>query len=244
MSLSYSLVIPCYNEAAGLEKLVEKCRKLTAAFECEIVLVDNGSNDASSTVLEDLLASDTSIRHIRVESNLGYGHGILSGLSSAQGDVLAWTHADLQTNPTDLIPAFKYFENHSEPEKLFIKGRRIKRPIADAFFTAGMSVFESILFRRKLYDINAQPTVFHREFYQTWAKDAPYDFSLDLFVYVLASRAELEISRFPVEFSERAFGHSHWNVDWQSKVKFIKRAISYSFELYSMLKNRKNDGAQ
>ena len=42
---------------------------------------------------------------------------------------------------------------------------------------------------------------------------------------------ETPIARFPVRFGERAHGHSHWNVNWAAKVKFIRRTIDYSFRL-------------
>ena len=55
--MKFSLVIPCYNEAANLPLLLERCRKLAAHADIEIVLVDNGSTDNSQTVLRELLPS-------------------------------------------------------------------------------------------------------------------------------------------------------------------------------------------
>ena len=55
-------------------------------------------------------------------------------------------------------------------------------------FTFGMSVFESVLLRRPLRDINAQPTLFPRSLYETWTTP-PEDFALDLYAYVSAKSA-------------------------------------------------------
>ena len=76
-------------------------------------------------------------------------------------------------------------------------------------------------------DINAQPTLFRRDFYRTW-QSPPHDFSLDLFAYHQALVAGLEVQRFPVRFGERAHGVSHWNVNWMAKWKFIRRTVAYS----------------
>jgi len=111
------------------------------------------------------------------------------------------------------------------------KGQRYGRPLSDSLFTAGMSLFESILFKKAFWDINAQPNLFPRTFYETWSQNAPKDFSLDLFVYFMAQKQGLEIKRFPVKFGKRVFGTSHWNIDWKAKKKFIMRTIQFSLEL-------------
>ncbi len=232
-----SLIIPCYNEAAGLETLVAACRAAELPETVEVVLVDNGSTDTTPNVLAALLKKDPQIRAIRVEENQGYGFGILAGLNAAKGEILGWTHADLQTDPADMNAALDYFKTHSktilaegEPLAAFVKGKRFGRPLADVVFTIGMSFFEMLLLRRMLWDINAQPTVFSRAFFETW-EDPPHDFSLDLYAYYMAKKAGLKIHRFPVYFGERQFGTSHWNVDLRSKYKFIRRTIDFSLEL-------------
>ena len=45
-----------------------------------------------------------------------------------------------------------------------------------------MSLFETLLLRTRLWDINAQPTMFHRDFFASWDRP-PHDFSLDLYAY-------------------------------------------------------------
>lgn len=233
-SVRLSLVIPCYNEAKNLELLVPRCVAVTKATGCEVILVDNGSKDDSPAVLSRLLADLDGIRSVRVEVNQGYGFGILSGLRAAVGDVLAWTHADIQTDPLDVIKGFAMFQEAQDPARLFVKGRRYGRPASDVVFTMGMSAFESMLMLCPLDDINAQPTMFHREFFETWS-DPPSDFSLDLYAFVLARKSKLMVSRFPVKFGERAFGQSSWNVNWGAKQKFIQRTLDYSFRLRSSL---------
>jgi glycosyltransferase involved in cell wall biosynthesis len=225
-----SLVIPCYNEEKNLPLLVRRCREALAHDVAEVVLVDNGSTDGSATVLADLLSGQSLLRSVRVEVNRGYGFGIMSGLRAATGDVLAWTHADLQTDPADALRGLALFERAAAPERLFVKGRRHGRPASDVAFTVGMSAFETLLLARPLWDINAQPTMFHRCFLDTWS-EPPDDFALDLFAYYTARHAGLEIARFPVRFGERAHGVSHWNVNWAAKAKFIRRTIDYSFRL-------------
>lgn len=231
--MSFSLVIPCYNEAQNLPLLLERCAKLAAAPEVEVILVDNGSTDDSPAVLGALLPRYPGCRTVRVEQNQGYGFGVLSGLGAAQSDILGWTHADMQTDPMDCLTGLALFRQHGA--NIFVKGRRYGRPAGDVAFTVGMSIFETVLLGRRLWDINAQPTMFSRRFFSTWRKP-PHDFSLDLYAYFQARAAHLPVYRFPVRFGARAHGVSHWNVNWAAKRKFIRRTVDFSLELRKSLK--------
>ena len=231
-----SLIIPCFNESKSIPALLDCCQEFIGDRDIEIVIVDNGSNDNTQEVLGPLLLKYTFVTLINVNINKGYGHGILEGLRGASGVILGWTHADLQTDPADVIKALEFFERASNPQQLFVKGRRYGRPIIDVIFTIGMSIFETLLMRTKMWDINAQPTLFHRSFYESW-EDPPKDFSLDLFAYFMAKKKNLFIERFPVLFGERVHGMSHWNVSISSKFRFIKRTLHYSFLLNKKVKD-------
>ena len=226
--MKYSLIIPCYNEGKNLPILLERMTPLMRNKNIEIILVDNGSPDDTQLILENLLPKDSIFISTRVEKNLGYGFGILSGLKIARGDALGWTHADMQTDPKDFLQAIKIFEENNC--NCFVKGRRIKRPFSDNFFTVGMSIFETFLLRSILFDINAQPNLFPKSFFESW-KNPPHDFSLDLYAYYYAKYQNLHVIRFPVLFAERIHGTSHWNINWRTKFKFIRRTIAFSLDL-------------
>lgn len=122
-----------------------------------------------------------------------------------------------------------------EPEKVFVKGLRQKRPLSDRFFTFGMGIFESLYLGVRLRDINAQPTCIPRALYESWS-EPPYDFSLDLYTYYTAMRQGLELRRVPVIQSERMEGVSSWNTGMASRIKLIRRTLSYSKVLKKRLK--------
>jgi glycosyltransferase involved in cell wall biosynthesis len=229
---AFSLVVPCYNEARSLPELVLRARFTAEAGNGEVILVDNGSTDDTPQVLARLLsAEDDRVRSIRVEPNEGYGWGITSGLAVARGPIVGWTHADLQTDPADALRAVAALEGVARG---MVKGRRFGRPVADRVFTAGMSVFETVLLRRRLNDINAQPTMFSRELLDEWGTP-PKDFSLDLFAMYTAAERGYQIRRIPVVFAPRRFGTSSWNVDLAAKRKFIKRTVDFSLALRKQL---------
>ena len=227
-----SIIIPCYNEGKNIPLLLNRCSEFMEKRNMELVIVDNGSSDGTLEVLEKSRKKYPYLNPVRVEINQGYGFGILSGLRHAEGEYLCWTHADMQTDPADALRALEILDSlpQESKNKVFIKGKRYGRPITDVFFTMGMSFFEIILLRKILWDINAQPNFFHRSFFESWI-NPPLDFSLDLFVYFQAKKNKLKVIRFPVFFGERIHGISNWNVDWKSKIKFIKRTLDFSFRL-------------
>jgi glycosyltransferase involved in cell wall biosynthesis len=225
--MKFSLVIPCYNESNSLPLLLDRCKEITSHV-IDVILVDNGSTDDTSKILSRLLPLYPGIRSIKLEKNQGYGFGILAGLRASSGNIIGWTHADLQTDPKDILNGLILFEKYGDD--IFVKGQRYGRPFMDVVFTIGMSVFETFLLARPMWDINAQPTMFSRRFFESWT-NPPDDFSLDLYAYYQAQSYGLKVHRFPVRFGERVHGVSHWNVNWAAKRKFIRRTVEFSLEL-------------
>jgi glycosyltransferase involved in cell wall biosynthesis len=225
--IKYSLVIPCYNEAKNIPVLLKKIQPLLANKSIQVVMVNNGSLDDSDSVISKLKPKATNFKYVIVPKNKGYGYGIMQGLKAADGDIIGWTHADLQTNPADFLKAITFFDINQHS---FVKGKRFGRSFMDYFLTFGMSVFETMLFKKKMFDINAQPTVFSKQFFKSLSTP-PNDFALDLFFYFHAVQQGLTIHRFPVLFGKRFAGTSTWNTGWRARYKFIKRTIEFSLKL-------------
>ena len=226
MTNNFSIVIPCYNEGGNLLKLIDVCTSELCSNGVEVILIDNGSNDDSNKILNNFINSNPLLKIFRLETTQGYGGGILYGLSKAKGNYIGWTHADLQTDPRDVLSGFKLIETNKE----FIKGSRVGRSVSDNIFSIGMAIFETIILKTFLWEINAQPTIFSKEFFLSW-ENPPKDFSLDLYAYVMAKKNNLAIKRLKVFFPERFSGESSWNTGFKSKLNLIKRTINFSFEL-------------
>ncbi len=227
----FSIIVPCYNEEQNIPLIFEKFSQALSDNPCklELLLVNNGSTDGSANVFEQLLPKYPFARIVTVEKNQGYGYGILQGLYSAKGDYLGWTHADLQTDPKDVLKAINIVHERGSGN-LYVKGNRKGRPFFDQFFTTGMSIFESFYLGEKLYDINAQPNIFPASFFKNW-QNPPYDFALDLYALYIALKQGLEVIRFDVAFPPRIHGTSNWNTGIAAKYKFIKRTFDFSYKL-------------
>lgn len=227
-----SVVIPCWNEAANLPSLIAAWAALWQQDDAwELILVDNGSTDDSATVLADAAARHPFLRVATVPPpNLGYGHGILTGLQAARGDVLAWTHADGQTPPADVLRAWQAWRDSPSPLQTIVKGRRQRRPLADAAFTAGMSVWASALLGTPLHDINAQPKLLPRALFAEF-RDPPLDLSLDVYLLWLARRLGYTLQTIDVTFGARAHGQSRWATSVPARWRAVRRTIGLLWKL-------------
>jgi len=233
-----SLIIPCYNEELNIPLIFKRCQEIIPSdIDLEIILVNNGSKDNTKAVIieESLKAQKQVFVLCDVDKNIGYGHGILSGLSVAKGKVLAWTHADMQTDPEDVIKAFRLYKSKNDL-RIFIKGQRKNRALGPNFFTWGMTVIASLALGETLTDIGAQPKLFSREFYEKHLKTgAPDDFSLDLYAMYYAQKTGL-ILTFPVYFANRVFGEAKGGGSLKTRIKVTKRVLSFIFELRKKLR--------
>ncbi len=225
------MVLPCCNESKNIPLVLNRFNEVIVRDDIEVIFIDNGSTDNTQKVLEEIIPKFKFAKFEKLIKNRGYGYGIYCGLKLAKGKYLSWTHADMQTDPKDIIRGLNIIESMSGKDKIFVKGLRKGRDYRDVFFTVGMSIFESILLLSPLWDINAQPNIFSRELFDN-IEESPNDFSFDLYYYFLAIKNKYKIIRFKVNFGERLFGNSSWNINWQSKLKFIIRTLSFTFKLF------------
>jgi len=238
-NIEISIVVPCYNEEKNIPLVLERFSKFIAS-NMELVIVNNGSSDGTERLLKNLIPRYKFVKVVKIKQNKGYGYGILTGLGAAKGNYLCWTHADLQTDPKDTLMAYSIIKDKPKTEKFFIKGIRQGRLLGDRFFTFCMSLFCSVMLGEWLDDINAQPNFFHRSFLK-YMKSPPHDFSLDLYALYIAKKNHFTIVRFPVFFKKRLHGESHWNTNIKTRIKFIKRTISFTLKLKKLLKNDYNN---
>ncbi len=227
--MKLSVVIPCYNEAGNIPLLLESYSKEVAGKDIEVIFVDNNSSDNTSEILAELIPKYPFSRTV-FEPRPGYGSAIAAGLKISAGEYAGWTHGDMQTPPKNIAQALSIIESLGFRKDIYIKGKRYGRPLFDRFFTFGMSIFETLYLGYWLNDINAQPNIFHRSFLEN-LQNVPTDFSFDLFAFYEAKKHGLTIIRFDVEFLKRMHGVSAWNTGIMSRIKFIKRTLSFSKQL-------------
>lgn len=229
-----SIVLPCYNEAQGIPKILERFAAMGQGYDFELILVDNGSRDNTQAVLADHLPAYPFARSVRIVNNKGYGDGIFTGLREAQGELLAWSHADLQTDPADVFRALDHYQaaagKDSKAPGLLVKGRRHGRRLSERIISWGMQIVALFCLRRWIAEINAQPKLFHRCLLDH-LPNPPVDFNFDVYVLHQARRHGWRLASIDVLFPPRPYGQSNWAATWRSKIRTIRRSMGYMFLL-------------
>jgi glycosyltransferase involved in cell wall biosynthesis len=112
-----SVVVPCYNEEAVVQKLAEvldeELSQLTDDYE--VLLVDDGSRDRTLELLRTLNEVNPRMKYLSFSRNFGKEAAMLAGLSQARGEAVAILDADLQHPPELLGPMLRLLdEGHDQ----------------------------------------------------------------------------------------------------------------------------------
>ncbi len=138
-----SLVIPIYNEEAVLPILVKRIKELIAKIdgETEVILVDDGSRDASVPYMRYVAEMDRAFRVIELSRNFGHQVAITAGMDAARGAAVVVMDADLQDPPEVVLQLIEKWKQGYE----IVYARRIKREGETAFKRVTANLFYRLL---------------------------------------------------------------------------------------------------
>jgi glycosyltransferase involved in cell wall biosynthesis len=227
--LDLSVVIPIYNEADNLPQLYED---FTAALEgwgrpYELILVDDGSSDGSSEILEKFPARDSRVRVIQFRRNFGQTAAFAAGFAEARGRWIATADGDLQNDPKDLPGMIERLEAGYD----IVCGWRRDRK--DPFLNRRLpSIMANWLISRstgvKLNDYGCSLKVFRAEV----VKPLRLYGEMHRFLPALASEMGVRIMEQPVNHRARVHGRSKYGIGRTVRVILdlltVKFLLSYS----------------
>ena len=151
---SISVVLPAHNEEENIREAVRQALEAAEAVSRhqEVVVVDDGSTDATGHLAAELAARDTRVRLVSHERNGGYGVAVRSGIEASRMKWVFLTDADLQFDLGELAE----FAPHTTEAPLVI-GYRAKRsdPLMRRVNAAGWNGLVRLLFHLKVHDVDA-----------------------------------------------------------------------------------------
>ncbi|HEY7224079.1 MAG TPA: glycosyltransferase family 2 protein [Micromonosporaceae bacterium] len=153
--MKLSIVMPVFNEAARVAEAVKQVLDVDFPCEVELVVVDDGSSDATPAILSAF--DDARIRVIRHPRNRGKGAAVRTGANEARGESLVILDADLEYDPRDIprllepvlagraevVFGSRQFGSHTAFSFWYVLGNKLVTTFANVVFNCYISDLET-----------------------------------------------------------------------------------------------------
>lgn len=207
-----SVVIALYNEADNIEPLLARTREALAGIDYELILVDDGSTDATVRNIRDRLDPRTSIVVLR--KNYGQSPAMAAGIEAARGKYIVTLDGDLQNDPLDIPQMLQTLQDgnwdlvagvrQKRQDGMFL--RKIPSKIANAIIRRSTGVY--------LHDYGCTLKVFE----SSVAKNLGLYGQLHRYIPVLAALQGARMMEMPVRHHPRVHGTSKYGLGRTFKV--------------------------
>ncbi len=204
------VAVPAYNEEATIESVVTRVR--SALPECDLLVVDDGSEDGTTAILERLGVATA--RHL---TNLGYGRAIQTALLAAARngyDALVTVDADGQHHPDQIRPLLEaFFANGWD---VCVGSRHVAAcsyrgvPLGRRLGMLTFSLLVRIMGGRRVWDTTSGLRAIARPAFAPLACWHFVDFHADAIIYLM--RLGFSIGEFPITVDERRHGESMYSL--------------------------------
>ena len=207
-----SIVVPIYNESDNLAALVDQTQlaMATSAADFELILVDDGSEDGSAGLLQNLAQTRPWLKPLALIRNYGQSTALQAGFDAAQGDIVITLDGDLQNDPQDIPLLVQYLADH--PEIDVVSGWRKSRQDAALSRKLPSKLANALISRVTKVQLND---------YGCSLKGYRRDIILNIrlygelhrFIPALAAEAGARIAEIPVRHRPRVAGMSKYGID-------------------------------
>lgn len=235
-----SIVIPVYNEEEFIEKTIQEViNSDTLGLKKEIISVDDGSRDKTSSILKKLEnkfknAKDFELEVIIQKINRGKGSALKKGFLASTGDVVLVQDADLEYNPTDYPILLAPF---SEKEADVVYGSRfilIKEAHQVVHFwhyqvNNFLTIISNIFSNLRLTDMETGYKVFRGDLIRKIAenlKSERFGFEPEI-TAKLAKIKDLKFYEVGISYTERSYDKGK-KISWKDGVKAIWEIVKYN----------------
>ena len=207
-----SIVIPAYNEAESLPILLEQIQavlKTHAYHRAEVIFINDGSTDATASVLDALSRTQQTqqciVHVIHFKRNQGKAEALMAGFATATADTVITMDADLQDDPSE-IP--KLIETLNSENYDVVSGWKYPRkdPIEKRAFSFVFNRVTAFSTGVKLHDMNCGFKAYRAEV----VKELHLYGDLHRYIPILAHQAGYKIGEVKVRHHPRRFGVSKY----------------------------------
>ena len=209
-----SIVVPLFNEADSVQKLVAKITEVCQQFDfkSEIILIDDGSTDGTWQIIENLKITHPDLIGIKFSRNFGQTNAMVAGIDNASGEIIITIDGDLQNDPSDIPILLKKIDEGYD----IVSGWRKKRK--DGFSRVLPSKIAnfliSITIGIRLHDYGCSLKAYKADF----IKPIKAYGEMHRFFPALASMTGAKVTEVPVKHFPREYGVSKYGLNRIFKV--------------------------
>jgi len=223
--MKLSVVIPAHNEEGSIVETVAGVRRalLRERIPHEVVVVDDGSTDATALCLAPLVNNQTVVM-VSNSGRHGFGMAVRAGLRHTTGDAIAIMMADASDDPEDLVRYYHKLEEGSEcvfGSRFMRGGRVIDYPIHKLVINRLANLFIRLLFRLDCNDITNAFKCYRREVVNAMAPLISPHFNLTVEMPLKAIIRGYSCAVIPISWTNRKTGIS--------KLKLAEMGSRYLF---------------
>ena len=213
--MSISIVVPAFNEENSIEALYNLVRDF--ALSCngpvELVVVENGSQDATRIMLRDLKSTSHpfSLRLLELDLNVGYGGAIKQGIQISEYQEIMILPADGKYNLVALQTCYRQYATLASSIYM-VKGRRILRndPFSIRVLSFLYTWLTNFLFHVFLKDANGLPKVFNKGLILDQLGEVPSNACFDAGLIALWRARNGRFFEVEVEFKQPLLSSTSW----------------------------------
>ncbi|MEZ4665564.1 MAG: glycosyltransferase family 2 protein [Thermomicrobiales bacterium] len=169
---SFSLILPAHNEAENIELVVRDALGVLPAYfdTFEIIVVNDGSRDATGEIIDRLSREDARVRPIHHGKNRGYGGALTSGFNASTGDHVMFMDADRQFEIVDIERLYPFISTHE-----IVAGFRMMRQdeLHRRVFAEVFNLVVRVLFGVHLRDIDCAFKIFDGDLIRSLQLSSP-----------------------------------------------------------------------
>jgi dolichyl-phosphate beta-glucosyltransferase len=224
-----TVILPCYNEAERLPGTLQALlAHLSAApGEVEVLVVDDGSTDATVSVAGAVAAVDRRVRVLSYRPNRGKGFAVRTGMLAAQGELVVFTDADGSYSPSDLDRIVAALDQ--APVAIGTRAGGASGPVARRAASRAFNLAIRGALGLPFGDTQSGLKGFRRAAAQQIFSQARVDgFAFDVEVLWLARQLSLEVTEVGVQAMERQ----------GSKVQMVADALAMLGEVWTVRRAR------
>jgi dolichol-phosphate mannosyltransferase len=228
--MSVSVVIPALNEAGNIGRLVEETfAAIPRERLTEVIVVDDGSEDATGQELKALTAKYPNLRYLRHGDRSGQSAAIRTGVLAASGPIIATMDGDGQNDPHDIPNLLSRLGANVNDGPVMVGGVRAKRKAVGSRKLASVIAnwIRNAAFRDNCPDSGCGVKVYWREAYLR----LPFFTSMHRFMPALFLMNSYSVAYEPVNDRTRLAG--------QSKYTNFGRALTGLYDLFGVVWLRK-----